>query len=436
MIKNLGIKTKRFYELVLQGDDLSLNLWILFLIAIIIRLSFLPWIINLPMAGDEENYWEWATDKFDLKYFFRPPLWPLLLHIPGLLFKHPLSGRILTMIIGAFSPLFVFLLARLLFNRRVGYLAGLIYAIYPEHVAYSHYLWAEILFGFLCLISTYLFFKYLKENSQNKMLIYSSIVAGIALLAKEFSIVLFFAMVTTLVFNNLQNKLKKILLFTFLYFLPLIAYFLIGSFHGRKPINLYYAVIGNFREAIGLSFSSPNALARPGEPGALTSTKELVSEIRNRKLNKTFLNFKKNLYNLWTPNSFPIFRLLSAKPSPWSYGVSKPWFLVLICVSFYIIIVTTGLSGMTLSEDSPFKQFSFFTLSYLSLTSVIALLVSRFRLPFMFPLIIYSAYFLTNYRSLLKNTLKRKRALLGLLICLIIFIHIIFVKYKTFGQWG
>ena len=149
MIKNLGIKTKRFYKLVLQGDDPSLNLWILFLIAIIIRLFFLPWIIDLPMAGDEENYWEWATDKFDLKYFFRPPLWPLLLHIPGLLFKHPLSGRILAMIIGAFSPLFVFLLARLLFNRRVGYLAGLIYAIYPAHVAYSHYLWAEILFGFI-----------------------------------------------------------------------------------------------------------------------------------------------------------------------------------------------------------------------------------------------------------------------------------------------
>ena len=40
----------------------------------------------------------------------------------------------------------------------IAFLAGLIFAFYPEHIAFSHYLYAEILLEFLIIFSTYLAF--------------------------------------------------------------------------------------------------------------------------------------------------------------------------------------------------------------------------------------------------------------------------------------
>ena len=49
-------------------------------------------------------------------------------------------------LLGSLLPLLVLALARALFDARTAWIAGIAAAVYPEFVAYSHYLWSETLF--------------------------------------------------------------------------------------------------------------------------------------------------------------------------------------------------------------------------------------------------------------------------------------------------
>ena len=101
----------------------------------------------------------------------------------------------------------------------------------------------------------------------------------------------------------------------------------------------------------------------------------------------------------------------------------------------YIVVVVAGIAGLCLAETTPFGIFSIVSLVCLSLTSIFAFLCSRFRLPFIFIFVIYTAYLLVNGKILIGNKGKKKRLLL-LAILLVLFIHIVYIKANTLGTWG
>jgi len=419
------------------SSESILNIKIVFLASLGIRAMFLPFVINLLLAADESYYWNvpkyLARGDF-VSVVLRPPLWGCLLAIPAWFLDHPFTGRLFATVIGACTPVLIYLLTEKVFNKRTGLVAALIYAAYPEHVGYSHYLWSEILFGFLCLLSLYLFFVFVNARRRNLFLFLSFFVAGLALLTKEFAVILVVGLLVTLFFLKTQNKIKKILLACFLFLLPTLGYSFAASRITNRVIILADAPIGNFSQATA---EGP----KPKFPYSFETRENLMSELLSslweRSLYDTLRSMQKQFYNLWTPNSFPVFRLLpmTRPDSHWGYGASKPWPWIALVVGGYIIIIVAGIVGLCLADITPFGIFSTVSLVCLSSTSIFAFLCSRFRLPFMFIFAIFTAHLLVNWKILIGNKVKKKR-LLPLAILLILFIHIVYIKANTLGTWG
>jgi len=423
-----------------------LHLHIIFWLSFGVRLFVLPWAINLSMVGDEGYYWL-AQDKLlagDFTYvIFRPPLWPCLLTVPSVVMHHPFMARAFTTLIGACAPVLLYFLATIMFNKRTALVAALIYALYPVHIGYSHYLWAEILFGCLCLISVCFFLIYAGNADKTKYYLLAFLTAGIALLAKESSAILFAGLAVALLFVKTKNRFRKLMAAGVLFLAPAIVYSMAVSCVVKRVVVLSDAPVVNFRMAAGLfkedySFETQNNQAL-----------ELTKFVAHRSLSKTIDVMKEHFYNLWTPNSFPINRLLKGHSlntwhkyltkkrgvALWGYDNSMHWPLAYFIAGSYIVIILLGLTGLCVADMSPFRVFSITCLLCLSLSSVMVFLCSRFRFPFMFIFIMYAAHLLMNGKTLLCRLKSPKRIVL-LLILLTLFAHIVYTKVPTFGSWG
>jgi len=406
----------------------------IFLLALGLRIIILPFLLNLKTAGDEGYYWRVPQHLMSSEVtetVLRPPLWGYMLLVPVLICKHPIAGRAISVLIGSLTPVLVYVLAKLMFNKRIGFLAALLFAFYPEHIAYSHYLWSEILLIPLCLLAGWFFFSFVKDQYKTHFLYLGFLTVGIALLAKEFALMAFLGMITALFFVKTKQKLKKMLIGCLLFILPAVTYSVTISCVTDNVIILSDAAISNFRQAADIDEHFNYSFQ-----GRKDSLHGLVEHIRSRSLSETLEKMKEQFFSLWTPNSFPIIRLLSLhKPEKWNYGFPYPWPLVCLTVGFYVFIIVTGLAGMCLTEWDLFKTFSVTCLVTLSLTGVFALLCSRFRLPYMFIFVIYSACFMTDMPALLPN-LKRCSKTIPLAILIIVFLLILYAKMPLLGQWS
>lgn len=67
-----------------------------------------------------------------------------------------LAVKIAQVLISTLSVLLVYAIGKAWFDRRHGLLAALFAALYPNFIAYSHYLWTETLFIFLILLAVWL----------------------------------------------------------------------------------------------------------------------------------------------------------------------------------------------------------------------------------------------------------------------------------------
>lgn len=332
------------------------------------------------------------------------------------------------MVIGALSAVFVMLLADKVFQRPVGLLAGLLYAIYPNHVFFSHYLWAEVFFGLLVLIAAWLFFSFAEKKNRSKTLILSFLVAGVALLAKELAVILFAGFVTTWFVLGVPGKFWKMILLSLVFLLPFVVFVSAAYPHADSRTVPYFSVIKNFRWALGKKRWPKNQIR---------ATRGYWRALQERSVGDYLKNFKKEVYALWSPTSFPAFRINEKRKknrrSDWGYGWRNQQILLWGTVGFHLLILFSGICGLCLSDNGPFKVFSSSCLIYLCLTALLASLISRFRLPFMFIFVIYSAFSITYPRTLLENTRHWKRTAV-LLICLLIFSDIIVSGFDRIGR--
>lgn len=433
------------------GADADPTAWrdaaAVFALALGARLLLLPLFHDLSLAGDEEYYWRatggeifdyFVLSEHDRIHYFlqRPPLWPLLLTAVGQVFDGVLALRLVTVVLGSLAAALVAVLARDLFGRRTGLVAGILFAVYPEHVFFSHYLWAEVFFGLLCLGAAIPFFRYVSEPERGRGRLWAAcLVAGLALLTKEFAGALFLGMAVTLAARPATRSIATLGAATAIFLAPFLLY--VGWAFAQpdaKTLPLY-AAVGNFREALGLEF-------RSAETSRSADVRELAGALAARGLGERVRATRHQLYNLWTPNSFPLKRLTPKgrkyrfSPSwAWGYGegFSRRWFVPF--VGFYAFAMVLGLAGLFLSDATPFRTFAVTCLVVLSGASVLALYVSRFRLPFMFLMIVYAAYALVRLPELWPRLGDWRRSV-PLLLVLAVLTEIFQQKLRTLGQWG
>ena len=91
---------------------------------------------------------------------YRAPLWPFILGGLSLVFgPGDYFARILLSLIGSGTCVLVYLFARDMFNSRIGIIAGIAAAIYPELYIYDGWLYTESLYLFLLFAICYLLFR-------------------------------------------------------------------------------------------------------------------------------------------------------------------------------------------------------------------------------------------------------------------------------------
>lgn len=409
-----------------RGDIITIAI-----LSLAIRAFFLPFVIDLPTAGDATYYWQvpkfLANGEFS-STVLRPPLWGYMLAIPAFIYDHIISGRILAVIIGSCAPVLVYLLAARVFNRKTALIAGLLYVFFPTHIGYSHSLWAELFFGVLVLLSTLFFFIFIEDTKKKKYFVLCFATAGLALLAKEFAVILFAGLFLTLFFLKVENKYKKLALAAVLFMTPAFAYSVTASCLTKKVIVLNDAIILNFQAGAGIwgQYSFENREE---------NVSDLLGTLKKRGVAGTVENSIMQASNLWAPKSYISTRIASQPKPGWDYGIENPKPLIYLIAGYYVFLVLTAIPGICMAENGTFKWFSIACLFLLTSTCVLALLVSRYRLPFMFIIVIYSAHLLAQGVTLLGSK-KRFLSIIIALVLIIMFVDVVISKLPDLGQWG
>ncbi|MBI4058790.1 glycosyltransferase family 39 protein [Candidatus Microgenomates bacterium] len=120
-----------------------------------------------------------------------------------------LEGRALTAIIGTISVLIVYLIAKKLFNPKIGFLSALIFALNPLHVRDSHYITTDVSFIFLILLSL-LFMVKAVTTSRLKWYLASGFLIGLSSTIKYFPLAfLAYPFVIFLDKDKLSKRLSK-----------------------------------------------------------------------------------------------------------------------------------------------------------------------------------------------------------------------------------
>lgn len=136
-----------------------------------------------------------------------------------------LVGRLTIAIFGVLSILLLFLIAKLLFNEKIGLLSALFLAVAPMHVRESHYMITDVFFIFTILLSL-LCLIYLTKIGSIKWFILSGIAMGISATIRFFPIIF---LVYPFALIHSYRKQKKGWFFKF--FISLVSIF-IGIFIG------------------------------------------------------------------------------------------------------------------------------------------------------------------------------------------------------------
>lgn len=400
-------------------------------LSLAIRAVFLPFVTDLLTAGDATYYWAvpklLANGEFS-STIMRPPLWGYVLAIPAFIYDHIMSGRILAVLIGSCAPILVYLLAAKRFDRRTALIAGLLYIFFPTHIGYSHCLWAELFFGVLVLLATLFYFLFLEDTKKKKFFLLCFVTTGLALLTKEFAVILFAGLFLVLFFSKVENKFKKLVLATVLFMIPTVVYSVTASCITKRVIVLNDAIILNFQAGAGIweqySFDEREE-----------NVANLLDTLKQRGVSKTIKNSIKQARNLWSPQSFISTRIASQPKPGWDYGIENPKPLIYLIAGYYVFLVLTAIPGICLAKTDTFKIFSITCLLTLMAIGVLAFVITRYRLPYMFIVVIFSANFLSNGLALLSRK-KSFIPILSALILFMIFIDIVASKMDILHKWG
>ena len=179
------------------------GVWVAVAAGVLLRLAVVAAFPRMPLAGDEEDYSRAATALLagseDPWLLGHPPLYTLLCAgVQALTGPSENAVRVLQALLEGASILGIALLARRAFGARAATWAAWLYALNPEFIAYSHYLWSECLqlallvWGLVALLA-------LHERPGAGRAVVAGLLWGVASLVKPYSLYLFPILLAVLV---------------------------------------------------------------------------------------------------------------------------------------------------------------------------------------------------------------------------------------------
>ncbi len=383
-----------------------------FVLALLPRLVLFPWFRGLVLTADESYYWKQSSFPL-LVPQFRPPLWPFVLKLARLFSDEAYAGRLFSVVLGSLFVVLLFALAERLFDRRTAWIAALLGAFCPELVVWSHFLFAETLFSSLLVIACLALFRRAGESPTSPWA--GCLLLGLALLAKEFAVVMFAALVTTQLLLPGRNRIRTVVLGSLLFIVPNFLFWGALSLKTGKLEAPYPAAMANAQRA-----SDDQGSASGG--GAHAPVKTLGSVVA-----ATRDNFKR----LWGSTSFVQWRLGSGH-----YGKPVGTWLLVLLVLVHGCLLSGGLIGLACEPDRRWRTLAFGCIVFLSLTAFPLMLVSRFRLPFMFLFLLGTARVLAEPRRIRESLMSSRARALACALAVLLIAALLLWTFPDARHWG
>lgn len=328
---------------------------IIFFIALVIRLAYAVKSNEMPSA-DAVRYDALGLSLAQGKGYvdlngkpcsFYPPFYPAFLSVVYLIFGHNyLAVRIIQSIIGSFSCVLIWLIAKTLINNKAGIIAGMVSVIYFPFIKSAELLSTELLFTFLLLLVT-LFLVKAPKSLEGKKIAVLGVLLGIAVLTKAtmllyilFIVPMFFFWRGKRTFMYAFKKYVVMFIFFAMSILPwtirnFIVYHKIVPIATQGGITLYSGYCppgGIFGKLAGdedpIAFEA-SKISCPAEQSNFL-VKQTISFIRKNPAKIPVIELKKILY-FWAPFDWEV---VGGKWFNVIYVIMAPFFILRFFVVF------------------------------------------------------------------------------------------------------
>ncbi len=409
-------------------------------LALGVRLLALWVSLETPLAGDEPEYFARAA-----RWGLGPPLSEQTARAPGAIFLYAsffqlfgvsvVTAKLANVLVSALTVWPAYWIGRAAGGAAVGALAALGVALYPNYIAFSHFLWPEPLYIFLLASGIALLLVDGGRPSWARILGAGGLL-GLSALCKESGVLFLPVAAAWLAWRGWASEPRAalrrgacLLIVSLAVIAPRVAQVnrpgeAFALITRTGAMNLF---VGNHPISHGHGMREYQDLA----PTALASERlaraRALAEIERRlplwPLEKIGLEGPR----FFTPTSFAIRRLLAPvdRPGGWRYRLSLPGgesaglraFLVAGVVSSYLAVLLAGTAGWILTSRRELAMLALLFILAQIVPSLLTFSMSRFRLPSMLFFLIGSALWAVRGREdwAGASPLRRTAAVAGVL---------------------
>jgi tetratricopeptide (TPR) repeat protein len=433
---------------ILQDKKELYFLFGIFAFSFILRLIYLlqmnsnPYFASPVMDALYHDLWaqsiaqgNWIGDQV----FFRAPFYPYLLGFIYRIFGHNyFIPRLIQHLIGSFSVILIYFLARKLFNRKVATLSAVLASIYGVLIYFEDELLLDYLLVFFGVLLA-LFLYQAEEKSKGSRFFVAGLVAGLFAITRP-NILIFIPFVLVWILLLLKANLKRKIAFSLFFLIGLLVLILpitvrnslVGKdfvlISSQGGINFY---IGNNQQADGTSAFLPPygddweyqdaAYEVQKGTGKIPKPSE-VSDYFLKKGLDFITHSPQKFFSLFLKKTYLFLNSFEISNNQDFYFVRQYSSLIRLLPVGFWIIGPLGLLGMVLSLKSWRKYFLILTLVLFYSFSVLLFFVnSRFRLPVLPFLIVFSSFALIQLFEYARKGSFKKFGLVFLLFLLFFF---------------
>lgn len=417
------------------------------LTGVFIRLLIVFLMPDMKLVGDEIAYYQTAgkiitAEKAPLNYF-RPPLY---IYFCVLVLKSLGDSadaiRIFQCMLEGLTILGVYLVCRRTLGNKAGLWAGWIFALYPDFIAYSHYLWSECLLLFM-LVYGILILLELRERPRLCLGVIAGIIWGGLMLLKPYHLYIMPVLLVWFVLSFAKER-RWIAVKTAI---PILAVSISMAFAWSLHISLargqatIISKIGEVNLWTGTNYFPPPQFDFPYAKTDIISSREQYAEhliIRDKSMANLRKEFgrteglipfilknpklfmsraKEKFVCLWAPTSLLLRHIYDPRGHK-KYGDPNEMNPILrIGVSYALILSTMvililAVLGIPLSRERYLLGFMLiYALSYMCMICITPS-SSRYRVPLMIFAVVYAGFMLSQ-RAHFKELLRKPRALIA-----------------------
>jgi len=288
---------------------------------VILSLFRIYFILHGPvdLSPDEAHYWEWSR-HLDLSYYSKGPVIAYLIALSTLIFgDNPFGVRIFAVVCSFLSSVFIYKIAKKLFDEKIGYLSGIVFQLIPLFSTFGVLFTIDSPFILLWIVSMYLFI--LATEGKRYYWLILGVFIGLGLLTKYTMAFFYACMIIYLLKKGAWEQLKN----------PWFYACLIISLIVFSPV-----IIWNFQHNwVTLKHTAGQAHLYDG---FRISIKYFAEFIGSQLIVVTPLVFVLGFYFILQPSAFSL-------SSAFSLQSATRWFLISFSMPVFIFFLLKSLQG-------------------------------------------------------------------------------------------